>query len=189
MVLDPTWGWFWGWFWIQLEFGSNLDFFLDLDFFWIPTHESMNKGRGTFFNLTSKLSEYAFLTSSSDLAVFVNFDMLITKIISIFPNLACLLSTSASKFEIYIDAYDLILASISVNGNFKLWSRTRDTGRIRKNAYDFRNQHIKIDKKKRLGPMKKWGRHILTVYLSVQARLANWHKFMARPDPRAIVQK
>ena len=52
-----------------------------------------------FTILPSKLSEYASRTSSSDLAVFVNFDMLITNIISIFPNLACVSSTSASKFE------------------------------------------------------------------------------------------
>ena len=55
--------------------------------------------------LTSKLSEYASRTSSSDLAVFVNFDMLIMNIISIFPNSACVSSTSALKFEISIDAY------------------------------------------------------------------------------------
>ena len=50
-------------------------------------------------NITSKRSEYAPRTSSSDLAVFVNFDMLITNIINIFPNLACVSSMSASKFE------------------------------------------------------------------------------------------
>ena len=105
-------------------------------------------------DLTSKLSEYAYRTSPSDLDVFVNFDMLITKIISIFPNLACVSSTSALKFEISIDTYDLILASICGNGNFKLWSwRTRDTGQIGKNAYDIRNQHIKIDKN---GQVRWW---------------------------------
>ena len=92
-------------------------------------------------------------TSSSDLSVSVNFAMLITKILSTFPNLACVSSTSASKFEISIDAFDLIFTSISVNGNFKLWSRrTRDTGQIRKNVIiviiissdDHRDHHIII---------------------------------------------
>ena len=49
--------------------------------------------------LTSKRSEYAHRTSPSDLAVFVNSNMLITKIIIIFPNSACVSSTLASKFE------------------------------------------------------------------------------------------
>ena len=48
-------------------------------------------------------------------------DMLIMEWLVIhFSPLSCILSTSALKFEISIDAYDLILTSISVNGNFKL---------------------------------------------------------------------
>ena len=60
-------------------------------------------------NLSNNLNKYTHLTSKPpqpyrgtfkpDLAVFVNLDMLITNLLSFFPAVVSLSSTSASKFE------------------------------------------------------------------------------------------
>ena len=49
--------------------------------------------------LTGKPSQPHRGTFKPDLAAFVNLDMLITNLLSFFPAVASLLSTSASKFE------------------------------------------------------------------------------------------
>ena len=67
---------------------------------------------------TSKPIEPTPSTLKADLAAFVNSNMLITKIIGKNAQWLCVSSTSASKFEIPIDAYELILASIGIS-NFE----------------------------------------------------------------------
>ena len=71
--------------------------------------------RSAFIWLTSKRSEYAPRTLSSDLAVFVNFYMLITNIIRIFPNLACVSSTSALSLNLLSDYEARVAQHLNLN--------------------------------------------------------------------------
>ena len=120
------------------------------------------KEKVKFFRLASKLSEYASRTFSSDLAVFVNFDMLITKIISIFPNLTCVSSTSASKFEISIDAYDVRIKSYASMEISNFEADVLETqAKLGKMLMIFVISLFELTKT----VMEKCGGHILTVYL------------------------
>ena len=78
-------------------------------------HVYTNILQGGGWLLTSKPSEPHRETFKPDLAVFVNLDMLITNLLSFFPAVASLSSTSASKFEFH----ELSYARVVNNSNLK----------------------------------------------------------------------
>ena len=61
--------------------------------------KASNRKMDARFRFTSKPSQPHCGTFKPDLAVFINLDMLITNLLSFFPAVASLSSTSASKFE------------------------------------------------------------------------------------------